>query len=200
MDTEQPSALGPGIVPPDRVVVGDLVIRRWQPEDLAAKFAAVTASFEQLHHWMDWAARPPVFDEMRAAHETVTTHWPTPDGGFNYGIFGSDGHLLGVVGLHDRVGPATVEIGYWCHVDHVGRGVITRAAGALTTIALALPGITRIEIRCDAKNIRSAAVPRRLGYRLERIAPRPRKTPGDSGHGMCWVKEISVSPRRAAAR
>ncbi|MEV0062756.1 GNAT family N-acetyltransferase [Nocardia sp. NPDC050718] len=191
MDTEYPPALPPGIVPPDRVLVGDLVIRRWQAEDLDAKFAAINASFEQLHHWMEWAAEPPDFDDVAANHANLSA-WPTPDGGFNYGVFDRAGSLLGVVGLHDRVGPATLEIGYWCHTEHVGRGVITRAAGALTTIALTLPGIHRIEIHCDAANLRSAAVARRIGYRLASTGPRVVSTPGESGRGMLWVMDRSA--------
>ena len=29
-----------------------------------------------------------------------------------------------------------------------------------------LPGIERVEIRCDARNLPSAGIPRKLGYRL----------------------------------
>ncbi len=188
VDTEHPPALRTGIVPPDRVEVGDLVMRRWQVGDMAAKFAAISASFEQLHHWMEWAAQPPDFEEMAATHARLSA-WPTPDGGFNYGVFDRAGTVLGVVGLHDRVGPATLEIGYWCHSEHVGRGVITRTAGALTTVALSLPGIDRVEIHCDAANLRSAAVARRLGYRLESTGPRAVCTPGESGRGMRWVMD-----------
>ena len=27
--------------------------------------------------------------------------------------------------------PGALEIGYWCHINHAGRGIITRSAGAL---------------------------------------------------------------------
>ncbi|MEU3011318.1 GNAT family N-acetyltransferase [Nocardia asteroides] len=193
MATDYPPALAPGVTPPQRLVVDDLVIRRRHADDLAAMTAAITASHEHLHRWMDWAAHPPTPDDLSAVHDRLTAHWPTPDGGFDYGIFAPDGTVLGVIGLHDRVGPATLELGYWCHVDHVGKGVITRAARTLTAVALALPGITRVEIRCDAANLRSAAIPRRLGYRLASTGPRPRKTPGESGRGMCWVMDARAA-------
>lgn len=111
-------------------MLGDMVIRRWRPDDLDAKFAALSASFDHLHRWMPWAAEPPDLDTLRVEHDRQVAHWPTPDGGFTYGIFDGTGAVLGAVGLHDRVGPATLEIGYWCHVDHLGRGIITRAAGS----------------------------------------------------------------------
>lgn len=119
----------------------------------------------------------------------MATSWPSADGSCHYGIFDAEGTLLGAIGLHDRVGPRTLELGYWCHVSHTGRGVITRAADALTRIALTLPGIDRIEIHCDEANIRSAAVPRRLGYRLDRVEPREVRAPAETGRGMFWVAD-----------
>src|SRR5215472_2628482 len=40
------------------------------------------------------------------------------------------------------------------------------AEPALTKVALALPGVDRVEIHCDAANAPSAAIARNLGYRL----------------------------------
>jgi RimJ/RimL family protein N-acetyltransferase len=187
MEAEQPAALAPGVAPPERIELGELVLRRWQPEDLLARFAAITASFDHIHPWMDWAAEPPTLDQQRAFGEATAAGWPSRDGSFNYGIFDTAGAVLGAIGLHDRIGPRTLEIGYWCHVEHTGRGVITRSAAALTRIALALPGIDRVEIHCDEANVNSAAVPRRLGYRLDRIEPREARAPAESGRDLFWV-------------
>ncbi len=105
--------------------------------------------------------------------------------------------MAGGIGLHDRIGPAAMEIGYWCHIAHTGRGIITRAAHALTAAAFALPHLGRVEIHCDAANVRSAAVPRRLGYVLVSTAARPRTAPADSGIGMVWATTVGrPSPLR----
>ena len=88
-----------------------------------------------------------------------------------------------------RVGGAgALEIGYWVRVGHLGRGVATAAAGTLTIAALALPEVERVEIRCDAANVRSAAIPPKLGYRLDRIRRRPPTTPGETDEHMVWVR------------
>ncbi|MEC3952172.1 GNAT family N-acetyltransferase [Nocardia sp. CDC153] len=188
MEGDGLAALRPGIAPPQRIDLGDLLIRRWEPADSSARFEAIAASYEHLRLWMDWAAQPITLAHQQAFGETVAKSWPTANGSFNYGMFDSDGTILGALGLHDRLGPPAVEIGYWCHTAHTGRGVVTRCAGALTEIALALPGVERVEIHCDAANIRSAAVAQRLGYHLDRIAPRPKRAPAESGRGMFWFK------------
>ncbi|MEC3916666.1 GNAT family N-acetyltransferase [Nocardia sp. CDC160] len=188
MEGDGLAALGPGTGPPERIDLGELVIRRWEREDLAARFAALSASYEYLRPWMEWAGEPITLEQQRAFGESVAESWPSASGSFNYGMFDSDGTVLGAVGLHDRLGPPAVEIGYWCHAAHTGRGVVTRCAGALTEAALALPGVERVEIHCDAANIRSAAVAQRLGYHLARISPRKKRAPAESGRGMIWVK------------
>ena len=184
-----PPALGPGIAPPERIETDGLVVRRWVPEDLQASFDAITASYEQLHAWMGWLPEPRTMEEQREWAEKQYASWPAGRS-FSYGIFDAvDGTLLGDIGVHDRQGPGGLEIGYWCHVAHTGKGVITRAARELTRILLGLDGIERVEIHCDAANVRSAAVPERLGYRLDRIQDGHGTAPLDSGHDMVWIKE-----------
>jgi RimJ/RimL family protein N-acetyltransferase len=196
MNVQPSRAFVPGVAPPQRVDLGDIVARRWQPDDLIARFEAVTMSYPALHPWMEWAAEPITLDQQRAYGETAAVSWPDPDGSCTYGIFDPGGAVLGAVGIHDNLGPGALEIGYWYHIDHVGRGIITRSTGALTDIALALPGVDRVEIHCDKANVRSAAVPRRLGYRLDRVEPRPVSAPAESGLLMVWTKSSTAETVR----
>jgi RimJ/RimL family protein N-acetyltransferase len=192
MNVKPSGALVPGVAPPESIDLGDIVMRRWQPDDLMARFAAVTRSYRALQLWMEWASEPITLEQQRAYGQTMAVSWPDPEGSCTYGIFDRGGAVLGGIGLHDNIGPGALEIGYWCHIDHVGRGIITRSAGALTDIALALPGIDRVEIHCDKANVRSAAVARRLGYRLNRAEPRPVRAPAESGLLMVWVKPSAL--------
>ncbi|WP_024802294.1 GNAT family N-acetyltransferase [Nocardia sp. BMG51109] len=86
------------------------------------------------------------------------------------------------VNVSDRC--RALEIGYWVHAERTGRGVSTRSVAAPTEAALVLPGVEHIQIRCDAANIRSAAVPRRLGYRLDRFESRTPRAPAETGRDM----------------
>jgi RimJ/RimL family protein N-acetyltransferase len=80
-----------------------------------------------------------------------------------------------------------IEIGYWTHVAHAGRGYMTAAAGSITQVAGALPDVDRVEIHTDEANLRSAAIPRKLGYRLDRVQTRRPEAPAESGRLQIWV-------------
>ena len=173
--------------PPDRIALPDVgaALRRYADVDLDLLYAAVEESRDHLRPHMPWA------DEGR--HEfagfviDAIAQWER-GADRNYAIVGADdGRYLGGCGLHDRIGPAGREIGYWLRADATGRGIATAAAGALTAVALAIDGVTRVEIHCDEANLRSAAVPRRLGYRLDRIEVDHVSAPGDLGRSMIWV-------------
>ena len=66
------------------------------------------------------------------------------------------------------VQPTLLEIGYWVRSDRTGRGYATSAARILTDTGFdCCPDVDRIEIRCHPANLASAAVPPKLGYRLD---------------------------------
>jgi RimJ/RimL family protein N-acetyltransferase len=188
MKHETPPALLDGVTLPERIDTEELLIRHWTPDDLQQRYDAILVSYEHLRPWFQWLLERPSLDEQREWGKRQEAE-RRPGGQFSYGIFRqADGTLMGVIGVHDRVGPGALEIGYWCHVDQVGKGVITTAAREITRVVLALQGIERAEIHCDPENLRSAAVARRLGYRLDRIEPRTAVAPAESGSNMVWIK------------
>jgi len=98
-------------------------------------------------------------------------------------------HRVHVCGARGRRSHGAIEIGYWIHVDRAGHGHGTAAARALTAAALGLPDVQRVEIHCDEANVRSQAIPRRLGYRLDRVEDDEVTSPGEVGRSMIWVLE-----------
>src|SRR5262249_60537312 len=79
------------------------------------------------------------------------------------------------------------------------RGFATAAAEALTSAALGLPGVRRVEIHCDEANVASAAIPRKLGYRLDRVVAHEPEAPGESGRRMIWVRDATGAGSSGAA-
>lgn len=160
-----------------------MVLKRWRMEHAEALAAELEKSREHLSPWLAWAAVPQ--DRLsfllgsEAAFEARTD--------FGYGIWEPDGHLAGGAGLHARLGPGALEIGYWVAAGSINRGYATAASRALTDAAFGLAGVDRVEIHCDERNVRSAAVPRKLGYALLRIEPDSIDAPAESGRSMIWV-------------
>lgn len=149
--------------------------------------AAISASHDHLRAWMPWAEPTPTDASVRAFLEPAARDFGG-DCAANYAITLADGEeYVGGCGLHPRVGEGALEIGYWIGLAHQGRGLISEAVRLLTTAAFQLHGVLRLEIHCDQANARSAAVPARLGYHLDRIEPHAITARLESGRFMIWV-------------
>jgi RimJ/RimL family protein N-acetyltransferase len=175
--------------PPERVDLGDLVLRRLTVADAKAVATAVAENLEHLRPWMPWAnaeSSDERFQRRRIAE--ADAQWAR-GADFGYGLFAGDedARLLGAFGLTARRGPKTLEIGYWLRADATGRGLATRAVESLTRIAFERPDVERVLIYCDEANDASAAIPRRLGYRLDRIVAVPPEAAAETGRQLEWV-------------
>jgi RimJ/RimL family protein N-acetyltransferase len=174
--------------PPESIPLDGLRLRRPRPADAAAIAGAVADSLGDLAPWMPWANRrsaQAAFQRRRLEQEDGD--W---DDGvtFTYLILREgDSRLLGIVGLHRRVGPDALEVGYWLRTGETGKGIMTAAVRAVTGVALALPGVTRVELHCDQLNQRSAAVARRAGFTMQEVVSRPPEAPAESGRLQVWV-------------
>ncbi len=101
------------------------------------------------------------------------------------GIFDGD-VVVGETGYVPGTHPPGLEIGYWTHVDHLGRGYATAAARLLTIAAFELPGITHVEIHHDKANVRSGKVPQGLGFQFLGESPHRTTAPGEVGIDCAW--------------
>ena len=76
--------------------------------------------------------------------------------------------MIGAAGFAgiDWVARAT-SVGYWLSEEHQGRGLMTRAVKALVDHAFGELELHRVEIQAAADNLRSRAIPERLGFQEE---------------------------------
>jgi RimJ/RimL family protein N-acetyltransferase len=205
-----PSAIRPAR-PPEQVAAGPLMLRRVHADDAGAIAVAVGASLEHLRPWMPWAT--PEAADLRSQLVRVAEAdelWESGTG-FIYVMIARDagppgqdgpgmvrdpdGEFVGTIGLHRRPADDAVEIGYWTVAGRTRRGYATAAARAMTEVALALAGARRVEIHCDEANTASAGVPRKLGYRLDRVEKHEKEAPGEQGRRMIWVWDPAEGPR-----
>jgi RimJ/RimL family protein N-acetyltransferase len=190
--------------PPDRFRTERLLLRRWRIADAPALKAALDRSVDHLQPWIPWTVAEPAplpgieaRLERFAADFEVAREWL-------YGIFPpEEGELLGGIGLYPRAASGRVpyefadrvEIGYWLRPDVTGRGYATEATRAILGAAVLLHGVTCVEIRCDPRNERSAAVPRRLGFRHTcTLTEPPAAEGGQAVETMVWEYPAAASP------
>jgi RimJ/RimL family protein N-acetyltransferase len=147
------------------VLTERLLMRPYAPDDAALVKDAVDTSLDHLRTFMDWAwAAPEPVGAVRKRLRAFRDAFRHGDD-WIYGLFERDGSaLVGGAGLHRRVGPEALEIGYWIRASRVRRGLATEAAGALTRLAFEWCGAVRVEIHVDPANTASIAVAERLGY------------------------------------
>ncbi len=180
--------------PPETIKLSAGILTRIRPSDADEIASAVAASLGHLRPWMPWAteaaAQPAAQRERGLAAEAM---WEAGSD-FIYVLRPDEaGPVIGNFGLHARVGPGALEMGYWMHAGYVRQGYAAAAAAALTEAALALPGIDRIEIHTDESNTASAAIPAKLGYRQERTDVRAPEAPSESGRLQIWVTAAKTS-------
>jgi RimJ/RimL family protein N-acetyltransferase len=176
---------------PPEALRGEIVIlRRYRMTDSAAVKDAIAASLESLQKWMPWAQSEPTDQSVMSFLGPAVAQFGG-DAAANYAITLRDsGDYIGGCSLMPRIGPGAMEVGYWVHTAHQRRGIATESARLVTNAAFELPGIRRVEIHCDERNVASANVARTLGFRLDRIMPGP--TELVAGNSMIWITDQSV--------
>ena len=164
---------------PARVDLALCTLRAWRVDDAPALAMTLEANDAHLRAWTPWVVDGRVpgqsLDDRLAQHADDFAAWRA----WVYGIFSRDEmEVLGGCGLYARVGPTALEIGYWLSAASTGRGLATESASALTALAFSNPGIERVEIHCDPRNLASQRIPQRLGYRIETAAAGEFDEPG----------------------
>lgn len=142
---------------------------------LGAEMAVViTQSLSHLRPWMPWAQDAPTAESSEMVVRRMQADFITRSD-LCFQIYarkpdGSAGRLLGGTGLH-RIDWTVrkFEIGYWIRPEAAGQGHVSEAVRLLAALAFDRLGARRVEIRCDARNLKSRAVAERCGFTLEGV-------------------------------
>ena len=134
--------------------------------DSAELFALVHRNRSRLGQYLPWVHATHAPADVASFLRSATVQHASGLG-FHAGIE-LDGRLAGCAGMHPiDLAHANVSLGYWIDEQAEGRGLATQATAELVRICFADFGLRRVEIRCAAGNLRSRAVPLRLGFREE---------------------------------
>lgn len=150
----------------------DVALRLMQPRHASEVFCLVESSRVHLRTWLPWVDQQQRLEDTRIFIQDAIDQFVQGEA-VHVGIWYRD-VLAGVIGFH-RIDPVhrIGEIGYWLGETYQGRGIMTRACRAMVVYGFAELDLKRIEIICVPENVRSRAVPERLGFRKEDV---PRQT------------------------
>jgi RimJ/RimL family protein N-acetyltransferase len=172
-------------IPTETLDDGEIVLRRWRPEHVDLLHRAVSEAGDHLGRWLVWAVDGYGRQDAKEFIELTMKKW-TSGQAFDYAIFAPDSEVAGGCGVMDRVGPGTLEIGYWLRPGYTGRGIMTKAVKLVTAEAFRI-GAEWVEIWHDEFNTASSAIPARLGFTMiERRPADPPWTTACSGINQVW--------------
>lgn len=141
-------------------------IRMLANKDSERLFEITDRSRDYLREWLPWV------DEMHSVKDAINFikngfQIYAEQTGLTVGIFYQE-KLVGVAGYNsfDWKNKITT-IGYWLDIESQGHGIVTRVVATLTAFAHNELELNRVEIRVASGNIKSEAVPIRLGFTKE---------------------------------
>lgn len=149
---------------------GDIVVRPYRADDIAAVYEAARESILELSRWMPWCHPNYAIEETRAFILSRPEAWER-DAEYGFGVFNQpDGRFLGGVGLNfmNRV-HQLANLGYWVRSTETGRGVASRATRLVAGFALAQLGLQRVEILAAVGNLPSQRVAEKAGAVKEAV-------------------------------
>jgi ribosomal-protein-serine acetyltransferase len=144
-------------------------LRLIEPRHAGELFHLLESNREHMRLWLPWV------NVMRTSAnvEKAIAGWQhiySSNLGVCAGIW-HEGRLCGMI-HHlnvDWVNRSTT-ISYWLDAGHQGRGIMTECCRAFVAHGFNAWKLNRITIECATDNVRSRAIPERLGFKLEGVA------------------------------
>jgi RimJ/RimL family protein N-acetyltransferase len=170
---------------PSEIRTSRFVLRPWRGEDAPALLPVLEANWPHLGPWIPARVATPVPLPQLAARLAAFGNDFAAAKEWRYGLFMPDETtVLGEAGIYPRAAGGRVpyadathvELGYWLRADETGKGLVTDATKSLLDIVATLAHVSHVEIRCDARNAPSAAIPKRLGFTLAATVAEPSGT------------------------
>jgi len=153
----------------DTIESDSILLRKHRRSDAGKIFESIDKDRARLTKFLPW---PPAIKTVQdEANYIDYTHkaWEQHRL-FDYSIFYNPGEVfVGSVGVLNLNWPnAAAELGYWIVGEYEGKGLVSRAVGALAAY-LFEAGFFRLEVRCTEGNFRSCQVAERLGFSREGV-------------------------------
>lgn len=155
---------------PEEFTTERLIIRMPRPGDGRAVYEAIQASIHELKPWLPFAQEEQTLQDVELNIRSAYISFLKREDLRLLVFLKETGALIASSGLHQiNWSIPKFEIGYWIDSRYSGKGYMTEAVKGIADFAFHELKARRVEIRCDAKNVKSRAIPERLGFTLDGI-------------------------------
>jgi ribosomal-protein-serine acetyltransferase len=144
-------------------------LKQLELADAEEMFRLTEENRSYLRQWLPWLDAVKRVDDTER-FITMTMEQDAQGQGKHYGIW-YKGKLAGTLGVH-RIdwNNRKTEIGYWLAAGFQGKGLMTEAVAAyIDRFIFGEWNLNKVTIAAATGNLKSRAIPERLGFRLEGI-------------------------------
>ena len=146
-----------------------LLLRPFQESDAPTLYAY--RSDPEVARYQGWPVPPTVQAAIVAVREMAAAD-PAEPGWFQYAVERvSDRQHIGDVGVRLHANRLQADIGFTFARQHQGRGYATEAVRAVLDQLFRVQRLHRVSAECDARNVSSARLLERVGFRCEGLRP-----------------------------
>lgn len=143
-------------------------LRMLEVRHAEAIYELVDRNREHLREWLMFVDLYKSADDALAFIQIARDQFASNQG-THYGIF-YRGEFAGAIGYHKiDWNNRMTSIGYWLGKEFTGLGLMSAATRALVDQAIYEYGLNRVEIRVATSNLKSQAIPERLGFTKEGV-------------------------------
>lgn len=144
----------------------EIELRILEEEDSEQLYQLIECNRAHLRQWLPWVDYETSAEDSRNFVRRELQRYLHNES-FTMGVR-YQGSLVGVIGCHTiNWTSRKVEIGYWLSSAAQGKGIMSRACCAVINYVFEKLLLNRVSILCASGNLRSRAIPERLGFTCE---------------------------------
>lgn len=163
---------------------GEVELVRMEEADAPGHFRLIEENRAHLREWLGWLDVTVQAENLREFIAEARSR--TRDEGAIEWAIRHDGRPVGVISFHEIEWSARLaSIGYWLAKPATGRGLATAALRTVVDFAFVTLGLKTLRARIAPGNVRSAALVRRLGFRVVGVIDR-----GEELYGRMVAHEV----------
>lgn len=148
----------------------NIYLRTLEAKDAEELFALIRKNNTHLRQWLGWLDDDKSVEDVHSyiigSRERLANRE-----GFDFIIFEND-KMIGGIALHPvDFAHKETSIMYWLNNESQGKGIMSDSLKVVIDYIFNVLKLNRVEIGCAIGNNRGSALPKKLGFTLEGVAP-----------------------------